>query len=113
MQEYIPTLLVLMSVIAFVAYMVHLRWFDRHPWPGSTRVELDRILKRNHEELVRKERDGQAKHSKLNGPVETKNVADVQGNVTNVIQVRGLSIVLPTSVRTDQQSKGPHTSTKP
>jgi Skp family chaperone for outer membrane proteins len=110
MEEYIPALLILMSGIAFVAYMVHQRWFDRHPWPGSTREELDRILKRNREELVKKERDEQAKNSKLDGPAEKKNAADAQGNVTKVIQVRGLSMQIHSSANEDQQSKGSHTS---
>ena len=110
MEEYIPALMILMSVIAFVAYMVHQRWFDRHPWPGSTRDELDRILKRNHEELVKKERDEQAKNPKLDGPAEKKNADDAQGNATKIIQVRGLSIKIHSSANEDQQSKGPHTS---
>lgn len=57
MEQYIPVLLILFAVIAVVAYVINLRWFERHVWPGSSCEELDQILKRNHDELVKKARD--------------------------------------------------------
>lgn len=64
MEAYIHLVLILIAVIAVVAYIVHLRWFEHHVWPGSSREELDQILKRNHDELVKKERDEDYKFAK-------------------------------------------------
>lgn len=111
MEEYVPALMILIAMAAIMVYIIHLRWFDRHVWPGSSREDLDRILKHNHEELVKKERDEQAKNSKLDGPTEKKNMTHVQGNLTKVMQVRALSTELQPSAHADQQSKGQHTST--
>jgi FtsZ-interacting cell division protein ZipA len=61
MEAYIPWLMVLIAVIALAAFVIHGRWFDRHPWPGSTRQELEDQMRRTHTERERREREEQMK----------------------------------------------------
>ena len=61
MEAYIPWLMVLIAVIALVAFVIHGGWFDRHPWPGSTRQELEDQMRRTHTERERREREEQLK----------------------------------------------------
>ena len=57
MEAYMQVVLTLLAAIAAVAYVVHDRWFDCHVWAGSSREELERIMRRNHDERMNKERD--------------------------------------------------------
>lgn len=53
METWICILLVV-ALLLVVAYFINLGWFERHPWPGSTRDELDEQMKRTHEENERR-----------------------------------------------------------
>ena len=61
METYIPWLMVLIALIALAAFFIQGRWFDRHPWPGSTRQELEDQMRRTHTERERREREEQLK----------------------------------------------------
>lgn len=58
MDTWIWVLLAAVVLLA-AAYFINLGWFSRHPWPGSTREELDEQMKKTHDELERRK---QGKH---------------------------------------------------
>lgn len=55
-HAHIPELLLLAAATLAVVFLWKLRWFERHPWPGSTRDELDEQMKRNQHEREESER---------------------------------------------------------
>jgi hypothetical protein len=57
MPDRIILLLLATALSILVVYIWRLCWFDRHPWPGSTRKELEEQMRRNHEQLERERRE--------------------------------------------------------
>lgn len=51
--------IVLLAILFAALYFINLGWFSRHPWPGSTRKELEDQMKKTHDELERRK---QGKH---------------------------------------------------
>ena len=60
-SEHIPELMLLVAVVLAVYFFWSLGWYERHPWPGSTRWELEEQMKRNQKERekarLKEERD--------------------------------------------------------
>lgn len=113
MEAYIPELMLLIATIALLGFVLHQRWFDRHPWPGSTREELDRMLQRNHNELERKRRADEKRRSVDDPSKAKKKLAAARTNLRKVIQVRAASIKHAQTERTEPSAPSTPNSPEP
>lgn len=53
MPGWILLVALLLIVILLVLFWWNLGWFERHPWPGSTRREIEEQIKRSNREIGR------------------------------------------------------------